>query len=80
MQPRRAQVPPNGRQSTTATVRPASRHPEATAEVTPVPITTRSRFVRLALVRSAEAAAVLARAHNDWVLDYCAADRRRGHA
>jgi predicted TIM-barrel fold metal-dependent hydrolase len=34
-------------------------------------------FVRLALVRSAEAAAVLARAYNDWVLDYCAADRRR---
>ena len=34
-------------------------------------------FVRLALVRSAEAAAMLARAYNDWVLDYCAADRRR---
>jgi predicted TIM-barrel fold metal-dependent hydrolase len=34
-------------------------------------------FVRLALVRSAEAATVLARAYNDWVLDYCAADRRR---
>jgi uncharacterized protein len=34
-------------------------------------------FVRLALVRSAEAAAILARAYNDWVLDYCAADRRR---
>src|SRR5947208_7096555 len=34
-------------------------------------------FVRLALVRSAEAAAILARAYNDWVLDYCAPDRRR---
>jgi predicted TIM-barrel fold metal-dependent hydrolase len=34
-------------------------------------------FVRLALVRSAEAAAILARAYNDWVLDYCAADRKR---
>ena len=34
-------------------------------------------FVRLALVRSPEAATVLARAYNDWVLDYCAADRRR---
>src|SRR2546422_1280491 len=34
-------------------------------------------FVRLALVRSAEAATILARAYNDWVLDYCAADRRR---
>src|SRR5262249_38488922 len=30
-----------------------------------------------ALVRSAEAATVLARAYNDWVLDYCAADPRR---
>jgi predicted TIM-barrel fold metal-dependent hydrolase len=34
-------------------------------------------FVRLALVRSAEAAVILARAYNDWVLDYCAADRQR---
>jgi predicted TIM-barrel fold metal-dependent hydrolase len=34
-------------------------------------------FVRLALVRSPEAATVLARAYNDWVLDYCAADRAR---
>src|SRR4029434_3138711 len=34
-------------------------------------------FVRLALVRNAEAAAVLARAYNDWVLDYGAAARRR---
>src|SRR5258705_3580112 len=34
-------------------------------------------FVRLALVRSAEAATVLAHAYNDWVLDYCAADKRR---
>jgi predicted TIM-barrel fold metal-dependent hydrolase len=34
-------------------------------------------FVRLALVRSTEAAAILARAYNDWVLDYCAADRKR---
>src|SRR3989440_9939952 len=34
-------------------------------------------FVRLALVRSAEAATILARASNDWVLDSCAVDRRR---
>ena len=34
-------------------------------------------FVRLALVRSTEAATVLAQAYNNWVLDYCAADRRR---
>src|SRR5919198_1092495 len=34
-------------------------------------------FVRLALVRSAEAATVLAEAYNTWVLDYCSADRRR---
>ena len=34
-------------------------------------------FVRLALLRDPEAAAVLARAYNDWVYDYCAADRRR---
>jgi len=36
-----------------------------------------SWFVRLALVRDPEAARVLARAYNDWVDDYCAADRRR---
>src|SRR5919201_3622912 len=34
-------------------------------------------FVRLALVRRAEAATVLAEAYNTWVLDYCSADRRR---
>jgi predicted TIM-barrel fold metal-dependent hydrolase len=34
-------------------------------------------FVRLALVRDAEAARVLATAYNDWVDDYAAADRRR---
>jgi predicted TIM-barrel fold metal-dependent hydrolase len=34
-------------------------------------------FVRLALVRDAEAATILARAYNDWVFDYCAADRQR---
>jgi predicted TIM-barrel fold metal-dependent hydrolase len=34
-------------------------------------------FVRLALVRDPEAAGILARAYNDWVYDYCAADRRR---
>jgi predicted TIM-barrel fold metal-dependent hydrolase len=34
-------------------------------------------FVRLALVRDPEAARVLTRAYNDWVYDYCAADRRR---
>src|SRR2546423_7679543 len=36
-----------------------------------------SWFVRLALVRDPEAAGVLCRAYNDWVYDYCAADRRR---
>ncbi len=41
-QPRSAHVPPNWRESTTATVQPASRHRDATAEVTPVPTTTRS--------------------------------------
>ncbi len=34
-------------------------------------------FVRLALVRDPGAAAILARAFNDWVHDYCAADRKR---
>jgi predicted TIM-barrel fold metal-dependent hydrolase len=34
-------------------------------------------FVRLALVQSVEAATVLAQAYNNWVLDYCAADKRR---
>jgi len=34
-------------------------------------------FVRLALVKDPEAAHVLTRAYNDWVYDYCAADRRR---
>jgi len=34
-------------------------------------------FVRLALLRDAKAAAVLARAYNDWVEDYCALDRKR---
>lgn len=34
-------------------------------------------FVRLALLRDAEAARVLTRAYNDWVDDYAAADRRR---
>ena len=41
-QPRSAHVPPKGRESTTAAVHPASRHREATPEVTPVPTTTRS--------------------------------------
>src|SRR5712664_4421773 len=34
-------------------------------------------FVRLALVKDAEAAGALARAYNDWVYDYCAANRQR---
>ncbi|HYC12630.1 MAG TPA: amidohydrolase family protein, partial [Stellaceae bacterium] len=34
-------------------------------------------FVRLALLRDPGAAQVLARAYNDWVYDYCAADRSR---
>jgi len=34
-------------------------------------------FVRLALLRDPGAAQILARAYNDWVHDYCAADRTR---
>ena len=34
-------------------------------------------FVRLALVRDPKPATILARAYNDWIHDYCAADRRR---
>lgn len=34
-------------------------------------------FVRLALLRDPRAATILARAYNDWVLDYCAPDRCR---
>ena len=34
-------------------------------------------FVRLALLRDPDAALVLGRAYNDWVHDYCAADRKR---
>ena len=34
-------------------------------------------FVRLALLRDPKAAEILARAYNDWVNDYCAADRQR---
>ena len=34
-------------------------------------------FVRLALVKDPRAATILARAYNDWVLDYCAADKKR---
>jgi uncharacterized protein len=34
-------------------------------------------FVRLALLRDPDAALVLSRAYNDWVYDYCAADRKR---
>ena len=34
-------------------------------------------FVRLALLRDGTAATILARAYNDWVHDYCAADRSR---
>src|SRR5216683_29202 len=34
-------------------------------------------FVRLALVKAPEAASALARAYNDWVYDYCAANRQR---
>jgi predicted TIM-barrel fold metal-dependent hydrolase len=36
-----------------------------------------SWFVRLALVRDAEAARILATAYNDWIHDYAAADRQR---
>src|SRR5882672_2644065 len=44
-QPRRAQVPPNGLESTTATCFPALRHRIAAVEAaTPVPITTTSYF------------------------------------
>jgi hypothetical protein len=42
-QPRKAQVPPKGRESITATFQPADRHREATVEAAdPVPITTKS--------------------------------------
>ena len=37
-------------------------------------------FVRLALVRDPNAAAILARAYNDWVEDYVSVDRKRLHA
>ncbi len=40
--PRSAHVPPNGRESTTATFQPASRQRDAAFEATPVPTTTRS--------------------------------------
>src|SRR5437899_9005768 len=44
-QPRKAQVPPNGRESTIATFQPAERQRCATAEAPePVPIATRSNF------------------------------------
>ena len=44
--PRKAQVPPNGRESIMATCQPAFRHCEATVEAAvPVPITTRSNFL-----------------------------------
>src|SRR5216684_2411345 len=43
--PRRAQVPPNGLESTIATCHPAERHRDATADAAvPVPIATRSNF------------------------------------
>src|SRR6266478_693721 len=51
--PRRAQVPPNGLESTTATCFPALRHRIATVEAAePVPITTTSYFT-IAPVRAA---------------------------
>src|SRR5437588_3983283 len=41
--PRRAQVPPKGSESTIATLHPAARHRDATADAAdPVPIATRS--------------------------------------
>src|ERR1700693_1714114 len=44
--PRRAQVPPNGLESTIATCHPASRQRDATAEAAdPVPIAIRSNFL-----------------------------------
>src|ERR1700691_427646 len=44
--PRRAQVPPNGLDSTIATCHPASRHRDATVEAAdPVPIAIRSNFL-----------------------------------
>src|SRR6266849_2719583 len=43
--PRRAQVPPNGLESTIATCHPAERQRDATADAAaPVPIATRSNF------------------------------------
>src|SRR5260370_7572011 len=44
--PRSAHVPPNGRESITATCHPADRHRDATGDAaSPVPITTRSNFL-----------------------------------
>ena len=50
LQPLSAQVPPKGRESTTATLHPASRQREATADATPVPTTTRS-YCRSTIIR-----------------------------
>ena len=36
-----------------------------------------STFVRMPLVKNADAARICATAYNDWVNDYCAADRKR---
>src|ERR1044071_9357483 len=44
-QPRRAHVPPKGRESTMATCQPAERHSDAMVEAAePVPTTTRSKL------------------------------------
>src|SRR6266849_8759653 len=59
-QPRRAHVPPNGRESITATLHPARRHWWATTPAAvPVPITTRSNWCG---IRS-----VIGRHRNGWV-------------
>src|ERR1700693_5128478 len=50
--PRRAQVPPNGLESTIATCHPASRQRDATAEAAdPVPIAITSNFLVIVLSR-----------------------------
>src|SRR5260370_29481825 len=49
--PRRAQVPPNGLESTIATCHPAKRHRDAAADAAvPVPIATRSNLFIMGLL------------------------------
>src|SRR5258708_13146995 len=61
--PRRAQVPPNGLESTIATCHPAERQRDATADAAaPVPISTRSKFFMMVFLYM-KLSAALAVAH-----------------